>query len=146
MNTFVVDASVAVKWLVEEEGTSEALLLRRNARLLAPEQLVAECANVFWKKYQRKELTREQAVMAAKLLQGADIEFLPMRGMLEPATRLAIEIDSPAYDCVYIALAVQNDCKFITADDRFLQRVNLSSARSLRSRAISLAEAAAALR
>lgn len=146
MNAFVVDASVAVKWVVEEEGTSEALLLRRNARLLAPELLVAECANVFWKKYQRNELTREQAVMAAKLLQGADIEFLPMRGMLEPATRLAIELDSPAYDCVYIALAVQNDCKFITADDRFLQRVNLSSARSLRGRAISLAEAAAALK
>lgn len=146
MNTFIVDASIAVKWVVEEEGTTEALSLRRGARLLAPELLVAECANVFWKKYQRKELTHEQAVLAAKLIQGADIEFLPMRGMLETATRLAIELDSPAYDCVYIALAVQNNCKFITADDRFLQRVNLSSARSLRGRAISLTEAAAALR
>jgi predicted nucleic acid-binding protein len=146
VNTFIVDASIAVKWVVEEEGTTEALSLRRGARLLAPELLVAECANVFWKKYQRKELTHEQAVLAAKLIQGADIEFLPMRGMLETATRLAIELDSPAYDCVYIALAVQNNCKFITADDRFLQRVNLSSARSLRGRAISLTEAAAALR
>ncbi|HEX5281805.1 MAG TPA: type II toxin-antitoxin system VapC family toxin [Micropepsaceae bacterium] len=146
MNTFVVDASVAVKWVVEEEGTTDALSLRRSARLLAPELLVAECANVFWKKFQRKELTREQAVLAAKLIQGADIEFLPMRGMLETATRLAIELDSPAYDCVYIALALQNDCKFITADDRFLQRVNLSSARPLRGRAISLVEAAGSLR
>jgi len=145
VNTFVVDASVAVKWVVEEVGTTEALSLRRSARLLAPELLVAECANVFWKKYQRKELTHEQAVLAAKLIQGADIEFLPMRGMFEPATRLAIELDSPAYDCIYIALALQNDCKFITADDRFVRRVNLSSTRSLRGRAISLAEAAAAL-
>ena len=146
MNTFVVDASVVVKWVVEEEGTTEALSVRRSARLLAPELLVAECANVFWKKYQRKELTREQAVLAAKLIQGADIEFLPMRGMLETATRLAIELYSPAYDCIYIALAVQTDCKFITADDRFLQRVNLSPTRSLRGRAISLAQATAALR
>ena len=45
MNTLVIDASIAVKWVVEEEGTPEALALRQKAKLIAPELLVAECAN-----------------------------------------------------------------------------------------------------
>ena len=42
MNTLVIDASIAVKWVVEEEGTEEALILRRRAKLVAPELLTAE--------------------------------------------------------------------------------------------------------
>jgi predicted nucleic acid-binding protein len=49
MKELVIDASVAVKWVVEEPGTQEALLLRQH-RLLAPDLLVAECANILWKK------------------------------------------------------------------------------------------------
>jgi predicted nucleic acid-binding protein len=30
MNTLAIDASIAVKWVVEEEGTEEALILRRR--------------------------------------------------------------------------------------------------------------------
>ena len=50
MNTLVIDASIAVKWVIEEDGTPEALALRQNAKLIAPELLVAECANILWKK------------------------------------------------------------------------------------------------
>ena len=39
MNTLVVDASIAVKWVVEEEGTPQALALRERAKLIAPELL-----------------------------------------------------------------------------------------------------------
>jgi predicted nucleic acid-binding protein len=41
VNTFVIDASIAVKWVVEENGTAEALVLRQKAKLIAPELLVA---------------------------------------------------------------------------------------------------------
>ena len=56
MNTFVIDASIAVKWVVEEDGTAEALALRQRNKLIAPQLLVAECANILWKKVQREEL------------------------------------------------------------------------------------------
>ena len=36
MNTFVIDASIAVKWVVEEDGTAEALALRQRSKLIAP--------------------------------------------------------------------------------------------------------------
>ena len=50
MNTLVIDASIAVKWVVEEDGTTEALALRQKAKLIAPELLVAECANILVEK------------------------------------------------------------------------------------------------
>jgi predicted nucleic acid-binding protein len=74
---FVIDASIAVKWVVEEPGTASALSLLNQGRLLAPELLVAECANILWKKVRRGELSKDEAVLAARLLQGAEIELLP---------------------------------------------------------------------
>ena len=144
MSLFVIDASIAVKWVVDERGTPEALLLRDRGRLIAPELLVAECANILWKKVHRKELSKDEALLAAGLLQGAEIELLPTRSLLEAATRMAIDLDHPAYDCLYLALAVENDCRFVTADDGFMRKLSQGRRSQLRKRVVSLAEAAAA--
>ena len=141
MNTLVIDASVTVKWVVEEAGTPEALALRQKAKLIAPELLVAECANILWKKVKRDELLKEEALLAARLLQGAEIELLPTRSLFEAATRMSIEIDHPAYDCLYLALAVETECPFVTADERFLRKLHEDRQHALRGRAISLIEA-----
>lgn len=138
MNAAVIDASIALKWVVEEDGTAEALRLRRTAKLLAPDLLAVECANILWKKVQRRELVKDEALFAARLLQGADIELLPTRSLLESAVRIAIEIDHPAYDCVYLALAIDRDCQFITADERLLRKLNQKPKTRLRNRVIAL--------
>ena len=142
MNTLVIDASIAVKWVVEEDGTTDALALRQKAKLIAPELLVAECANIFWKKVQRNELMHDEALLAARLLQGAEIELLPMRSLLESATQISIEIDHPAYDCLYLALAVEKKCKFVTADKRCLQKLHQGRQHRFCDEAVSLIEAA----
>ena len=138
MNTVVIDASIAVKWVVEEEGTGEALALRHRSRLIAPELLAAECANILWKKVRREELSREEALFAAQLLYAADVEFRPAHHLLEAATRIAVELDHPAYDCLYLALAEELDCGFITADERFVRKLDQTGSR-FRSRVIGLA-------
>ncbi|MGQ0581334.1 MAG: type II toxin-antitoxin system VapC family toxin [Reyranella sp.] len=140
MSAFVIDASIALKWVIEEEGTAEALALRRHDRLMAPELLVAECANVLWRKFARKELSKTEALLAARLLEGAEIELLPTRSLLEAATRIAIDLDHPAYDCLYLVLAIENDCRFVTADERFVRKIGQGRHRS---RVISLIDAAA---
>ena len=122
MTDLVIDASVAIKWVVDEPGTPEALSLRCH-RLFAPDLLVAECANVLWKKVRRNELTAAEALVAARLLQRADIELAPMRALLEPATSLAIALDHPAYDCAYLALAEHLSCDLVTADHRLAAKV-----------------------
>jgi predicted nucleic acid-binding protein len=141
VNTLVIDASIAVKWVVEEAGTLHALAIRQKAKLIAPELLVAECANILWKKVQRNELLKEEALLAARLLQGAEIELAPTRSLFEAATRMSIEIDHPAYDCLYLALAVEKKCQFVTSDQRFLRKLYQGRQHTLRDRAISLIDA-----
>jgi hypothetical protein len=74
LNTLLIDASVTLKWVVEEDGTDLALALRQKARLMAPDLMVAECANILWKKVQRKELSKDEALIAARLLQSAEFD------------------------------------------------------------------------
>lgn len=124
MTRLVIDASVAIKWVVEEEGTETALALRKQAELIAPDLLIAECANILWKKVQRDELSDNEALIAARLLQNAEVEILATRSLLERATGLAIELRHPAYDCIYLALAIQSDCGFCTADQAFVRKIS----------------------
>jgi predicted nucleic acid-binding protein len=140
--TLVIDASIAVKWLIEEDGTPRALALRKRAKLIAPDLLVGECANIFWKKVQRGELSQEEALLAARILQAAEIELAPTRSLLESAARLAIELGQPAYDCIYLALAVDRRCRFATGDQRLLRKLREEHQGRFHARAVSLAEAA----
>jgi predicted nucleic acid-binding protein len=141
VRTLVIDASIAVKWVVEEEGTPEALALSTRAKLIAPELLVAECASILWKKVQRQELAKQEALLAARLLQSAEIELVPMRFLFEAATQISIDLDHPAYDCVYLALAIENKCHFVTADERLLRKIYRCGQAPLRGSAVSLIEA-----
>ncbi len=142
MTTFVIDASVAVKWVVEEPGTRDALRLL-HARLCAPDLLIAECANILWKKSRLGQLTCDEAVLAARLLERADVELLPMRGLLHQATQLAIELEHPAYDFIYLCLALSRGCVFVTADERLLRRLGQTKRPDLQAASLSLASAAA---
>jgi predicted nucleic acid-binding protein len=140
----VIDASVAVKWVVEEDGTKEALTLLRGYKLVAPDLLGAECANVLWKKVQRSELTPQQALLGARLLERADVELFPMRPLLEPATRIAVDLSHPAYDCMYLALAVAQELRFATADDQFVRKARQGQRPPFAKIVLSLSEAIAA--
>lgn len=142
MTDYVIDASVAIKWVVEEPGTAEALALRDGGRLMAPELLVAECANILWKKAIRNELSRQEALFAAKLLKSAEIELIPMRGLLEAITAIAIDLQHPAYDALYIAVALERDCRFVTADQGLVNKLKASRVPRYRRCAVSLAEVA----
>ena len=121
--TLIVDASVAVKWVVSESGSDQAVKLRTAFDFLAPDLIVAECANILWKKAMRRELTREEAVLAARLLARSGVELVGLRGLGEAATALAIDLGHPAYDCAYLALARERNCRFVTADRRLLTLV-----------------------
>jgi len=88
----VVDANIALKWVVREPGTEDALALRARYLLSAPDLLIAECANALWKKVARREIPPEFADMAAALLQLARIELVPMRALLRTAIELSLAL------------------------------------------------------
>lgn len=121
MRPLVVDASVVVPWLVPE-ATSEAASRLRGRDLLAPDLLFSEVANALWKKIGRGELTIEEAEAVAHLLAAAPLVIRSVRELLPRAVRLAAELDHPAYDCIYLALAEAAGGTLVT-DDRRLARV-----------------------
>ncbi|PIO97626.1 type II toxin-antitoxin system VapC family toxin [Pleomorphomonas carboxyditropha] len=121
--TLVIDASVAVKWVISEDGGDDAVRLRSAFTFVAPELLLPECANILWKKVQRKELEPNEAALAIALIERSGISFQSMQGLGEAATRLAIELGHPAYDCVYLALALRQKLRFVTADKHLLATV-----------------------
>lgn len=125
MTDFVVDASVAVKWLVREEGSEAAAgLLREGNRLHAPSLLYAEVANVLRTLQARDHLNDEDVREAIAALARAPLDVpCAMRDLMGAAVRMAADLQHPAYDCFYLALALREQWPMVTADRRFAAAV-----------------------
>ncbi len=123
MSELVIDASVAIKWVAPEALSEQAVTLLDGPRLAAPDLLVAECANILWKKVVRGEMDRDAAIVAAQAIERVEIELVPMRLFLAESLELALELGHPAYDCLYLALALARDCRFVTADERLVNEL-----------------------
>ncbi len=125
MDAAIVDASVAVKWVVNESGSDRARLLSQS-RLEAPDLLPIECANILWKKVRIRDLTREGATTRLELLLRAPVSLAESRHLLDSALELSLDLHHPVYDCVYIALALRHDIPLVTADERLVAAVRKS--------------------
>ena len=102
----VVDASVAVKWFVLEANSEHARrLLASDATLVAPDLIVAETANVMWKRQRVGGITPEQATEAVAALPLIFAELLPSAHLVARAAAIARALDHPVYDCFYLAAA-----------------------------------------
>ena len=125
MTGYVVDASVVVKWLVTEEWSNESSgLLEAGLTLIAPELVFAEASNALWAMHRRGELSRDDLSDATDLLRSAPLSVpVSMRRLTAGAVRLAVDLGHPAYDCYYLALAMQEQYPVVTADTRFHDRV-----------------------
>ena len=125
MTGYVVDASVAVKWLAAEEWSDESSsLLQAGLTLIAPELLFAEVSNALWAMHRRGDITRDDLADATDALRAAPVTIpLSMRQLAAAATRLAVDLGHPVYDCFYLALAIHEQYAVITADTRFHDKV-----------------------
>lgn len=115
-----VDASIVIKWFVAEPMSDESrLLLARRIHLHAPEFLPVEFANTIWKKKRRGELPDAQPYLE-ELAGLPDIITLHRDGeLVERAISIAMDIDHPICDCLYLACAETTESDLVTADKRF---------------------------
>lgn len=121
MTRLVVDASVAVKWLVHEEGSDAAeRLLEGDNELRAPRLLASEIANALWRKVRLGEIARSDAGAMMAAVAEMPLRWSADETLCAEAVRLAIALDRPVYDCVYLALAHRLDALLVTADMRFV--------------------------
>jgi predicted nucleic acid-binding protein len=124
----VVDASVAIKWFVEEVYADQARRLQNDEYdLLAPGLLWPESGNILWKKVQRGELTAEEARSIRKGLVKQPIHTFPSGLVLEPALEIAFDTGRTVYDACYLALAMLSECSLVTADQRLFNSLQGTS-------------------
>jgi predicted nucleic acid-binding protein len=117
---YVPDASVAVKWFIEEEDSRSARRLRElfqqgTIELDAPSLLTYEVASAL-RFHPVARFTSRQLRGVTESLEGLQITREPTNR--EWATAFALSLDNPIsiYDAVYVAFAVQGRSQMVTAD------------------------------
>jgi predicted nucleic acid-binding protein len=121
--SLVVDASVALKWVVTEPGSEEAASLLDEmaagaVALLAPEHLVGEVANGLRKRVAQHVLTAEDACAALEAIAHLELTFVGGVGRWFPCLPAALEWGVTVYDALYVQLAKDFDAVLVTADER----------------------------
>ncbi|KQY35797.1 hypothetical protein ASD21_00955 [Caulobacter sp. Root1455] len=116
--TLVVDASVALKWVLAEPGQAAADALLDDD-LIAPSLWLLEAANALWRRNLRGELSVGEAEERLSELFNAPVTSIPIEEDLAAAAALAQRLGHPVYDCLYLALAIREQTYVVTADRRF---------------------------
>jgi len=115
--TLVVDASVAAKWFFQEAGSDQAQQLWDGGEAIhAPDLLLAELANVCWKRYRRGEITLPQAMQIIDTLRRLPLTLHDVGELVLPALDVACRLGLTVYDAVYLTLATTLPARLATAD------------------------------
>ena len=126
--TLVVDASVALKWVLDEEGVERAEAIVGTNPLIAPDFLILECANVLAQNVRRRKLTEEEATAGLARVRASGVRLEPTDAYVDEAQRLVMALGASAYDSLYLALALATPCRLLTADLRFAELVDATHA------------------
>jgi predicted nucleic acid-binding protein len=122
---FVLDASVAVKWVLPEADSANALRLRDAYRqgvhgLAAPDSFPVEVAHALTRAERKKLLLQSEATikLADIFSTGPSLHaYLPL---LPRAVELSSQQRTGVFDCLYVALAGREQCKVVSADQRMI--------------------------
>ncbi len=124
MTTFVVDASVACKWYLDERWSEAARRLLRDDVLLAvPRFFLIETCNAMAKRQRRREITSDDVRAIADSLERLPLNLWPDGILLREALDLALLQRLSVYDGLYLALAERIGGRLVTADERLVRGV-----------------------
>jgi predicted nucleic acid-binding protein len=136
----VVDTDVIAAALLGEPATGDAAgrLLAGRWQLVAPAHWKAEFSNVVWKAVRLGRLPVEKVEVVLSLAEALPIASVDVAELWRGALGRAIDADHPAYDALFVELAVRLETRVVSYDrqlrDRFPSHVcrpsELSSAGS----------------
>jgi predicted nucleic acid-binding protein len=132
----VVDASVAVKTVVEEPQSHIARrIFAETERLIVPAHFLGEIGEVLVRRWRAGEVSPQQL----RLIQVAwpwSFVVVPLELVFERAFDIAMDAGASFYDALYVAVAERREAALVTADNRLL---NCLAGTPWAGRAISLA-------
>lgn len=128
MSLLVLDASVAAKWFLpraEEPLAEEALALLRQyaggeVELIVPDLFWAELGNILWKAVRTRRIPEKAATQALRDMLRYGLPTVGGIPLAEDALTIALSTGRTVYDAIYLALAVQRETIFVTADERLV--------------------------
>jgi predicted nucleic acid-binding protein len=126
VKTYVVDASIAAKWILPASGetlTREALELLNSyitgeLRFVVPDLFWAELANVVWKAARQNRINAASAESALRAMRDRNFPTVSTHTLLVEAFAIATAFDRTVYDALYVALAINSKSQMVTADER----------------------------
>lgn len=126
----VIDASLAVKWVMKGElRRQQALKLLRESlnygiRLIAPPLFESETESVIQEEVSFGHVSVSDADKALHALEHANVQIIHDSRVKERARRIARQFNQRrVYDATYAALAELRGCEFWTADKAFYEAV-----------------------
>ena len=127
---FVVDASVVAKWVLQEEYTDEAIMIRDKyingeVKLYAPPLIRYEVSNTIWKAVtKRKVMSLRNAIKALEniFILLPKIIKLKRKDFIR-ALKLATKYDITVYDATYLVLKEITGGIFVTADKKLFRKI-----------------------
>jgi len=120
---YVVDASVAVEFLLRTAVGRQVEALFAEAFLIAPELLDIEVLSVLRRALRQKRIDDQRAVLAIEDLAAWPVERIPHRQLVTDVWALRHNLS--AYDASYVAAAKRFDAVLITADGPLSRAPNL---------------------
>jgi len=123
----VVDASVSLKWVLDDEDEiASSLALRDDAtqgriQMLAPSLWIYEITNALVVAYLRDRIDRSQSSLALTLLQDLGVRLADPEA--EDCLHIATRFEISGYDAAYVALAKTLEADLWTGDRRFYNKL-----------------------
>lgn len=132
----VIDASVVYKWFAKEEedrGLAINILkkhLEKTQIIIVPELVCYEIANAWVTK---GSLTEDEIKDNIKALQKYSLKIIPIDfNLINQIVNFSKKHSVTFYDATYAVLAKKNACDLITADEKFIDKINLSFVKRLK--------------
>jgi predicted nucleic acid-binding protein len=127
---YVLDASVALKWVLPEKDTPKAVSLRNAYRqqlheLVSPDVFPGELAHALTKAERRGILVPPEAARRLLLVLRAAPRLYPYLPLLRRAVEISSQSRVGVFDCLYVCLAEREGCEMLTADDRLVKNLQL---------------------
>jgi predicted nucleic acid-binding protein len=120
---YVLDASVALKWVLTEQDSPKALALRDgysrgSSELICPDIFPPEVAHALARAERRNIIKPPQGMAYLADILTTPPHFFPSLPLLPRAFAIASQMRVGIYDCLYVALAEREACELVTADDK----------------------------
>jgi predicted nucleic acid-binding protein len=125
---YVVDASVALCWVIPRPLMPKAVRLRDEYQrqiheLIAPTVFLDEVAGALTKAERQKDIAVGQAIpLYAKVLNSPPV-LIAHASLIARAMEISSQTRSGYYDCLYVALAEREGCELVTADQKSINNL-----------------------